>query len=124
MGRWKYRKPEPSTVRGFCVKCGNNPQKRLGKLKFRPLCSQCDKREYSLESSKKSKRKYLKKKRRPYREHVGTHCTTCGFKPQHICQLDVDHIDGNHENNSIENLQTLCANCHRLKTHLTRPSSV
>jgi 5-methylcytosine-specific restriction endonuclease McrA len=31
-------------------------------------------------------------------------------------QLDVDHIDGNHRNNNPENLQTLCANCHRLKT--------
>lgn len=32
------------------------------------------------------------------------------------CQLDVDHIDGNHDNNDISNLKTLCANCHRLKT--------
>lgn len=36
----------------------------------------------------------------------------------HHCQLDVDHIDGNHSNNKLSNLQTLCANCHRLKTHL------
>jgi len=40
--------------------------------------------------------------------------------PQDICQLDVDHIDGNHKNNEINNLQTLCANCHRLKTKLER----
>ena len=33
--------------------------------------------------------------------------------------LEVDHIDGNHENNSPTNLRTLCANCHRLKTWLT-----
>lgn len=32
------------------------------------------------------------------------------------CQLDVDHIDGNRSNNHESNLQTLCANCHRLKT--------
>jgi len=30
--------------------------------------------------------------------------------------LDVDHIDGNPENNSQENLQTLCKNCHAYKT--------
>jgi 5-methylcytosine-specific restriction endonuclease McrA len=30
--------------------------------------------------------------------------------------LDVDHKDGKHKNNSEDNLQTLCANCHRLKT--------
>lgn len=43
-------------------------------------------------------------------------CEACGFIPVDKCQLDVDHIDGNHENNDESNLQTLCANCHRLKT--------
>jgi 5-methylcytosine-specific restriction endonuclease McrA len=33
-------------------------------------------------------------------------------------QLDVDHIDGNHANDDPSNLQTLCANCHRLKTQV------
>lgn len=32
------------------------------------------------------------------------------------CQLDINHRDGNHLNNARENLQTLCANCHRLIT--------
>jgi len=43
-------------------------------------------------------------------------CEVCGFVAAHTCQLDVDHIDGNHRNNEPNNLQTLCANCHRLKT--------
>jgi len=30
--------------------------------------------------------------------------------------LTVDHIDGNHSNNNPENLQTLCPNCHAVKT--------
>ena len=54
----------------------------------------------------------------PYRVHKGSFCVSCGFIPVHTCQLDVDHIDGNHSNNTLENLQTLCSNCHRLKTHL------
>jgi len=33
-------------------------------------------------------------------------------------QLDVDHIDRNPSNNDPSNLQTLCANCHRLKSKL------
>jgi 5-methylcytosine-specific restriction endonuclease McrA len=33
-----------------------------------------------------------------------------------MVQLDVDHIDGNRSNNELSNIQTLCANCHRLKT--------
>ena len=44
-------------------------------------------------------------------------CVKCGFTPEHHTQLDVDHIDGNHGNNDPVNLQTLCKNCHSLKTH-------
>lgn len=40
----------------------------------------------------------------------------CGFIAIHRVQLDVDHIDGNHQNSEQTNLQTICANCHRLKT--------
>ena len=35
-------------------------------------------------------------------------------------QLDVDHINSNHKDNKINNLKTLCANCHRLKTMIER----
>ena len=52
-----------------------------------------------------------------YRLAKEAKCCSCGFVPVHPCQLDVDHVDGNKHNNDIENLQTLCANCHRLKTH-------
>lgn len=43
-------------------------------------------------------------------------CEQCGFVAEHRCQLDLDHKDGNALNHKQENLQTLCANCHRLKT--------
>jgi hypothetical protein len=46
------------------------------------------------------------------------YCEECGFVAIHRVQLDVDHIDGNHMNNDESNLQTLCANCHRLKTQV------
>jgi ribosomal protein L37E len=52
----------------------------------------------------------------PYRKQKDTICARCGFQQEHACQMDVDHIDGNHKNNDSANLQTLCANCHRLKT--------
>jgi 5-methylcytosine-specific restriction endonuclease McrA len=44
------------------------------------------------------------------------HCNKCGFVAEDPIQLDVDHIDGNPSNNDPSNTQTLCANCHRLKT--------
>jgi ribosomal protein L37E len=49
-------------------------------------------------------------------EHKKDYCEECGFVAIHRSQLDIDHIDGNNSNDSLNNLQTLCANCHRLKT--------
>ena len=63
------------------------------------------------------------KTRSPYHTYRKDHCEHCDFKPVHISQLDVDHIDGDRFNNDPANLQTLCANCHRLKTHLSGDSN-
>lgn len=44
-------------------------------------------------------------------------CTKCGFNKRRSCGgviLEIDHIDGNCKNNSRENLQVLCPNCHAL----------
>lgn len=54
--------------------------------------------------------------KRPYMMYKKDTCDRCGFIPEDRCQLDVDHIDENHNNNKLKNLQTLCANCYRLKT--------
>ena len=55
---------------------------------------------------------------KPYRKHKKDYCEACGFVALFQIQLDVDHIDGDSTNNDPSNLQTLCANCHRLKTRL------
>lgn len=55
-----------------------------------------------------------------YAQYKKDCCDKCGFVPIDKCQLDVDHINGDHSDNRIENLQTLCANCHRLKTKLCK----
>ena len=58
--------------------------------------------------------------KRPYATLKKDACECCGFIPMHPSQLDVDHIDGDHGNNAPNNLQTLCSNCHRLKTWMNR----
>lgn len=80
----------------------------------------------SLGSKYKCKAVYIKaynKSIYPYTVHKKDHCQHCDFKPTHSSQLDVDHIDGDRWNNDPVNLQTLCANCHRLKTHLAGDSN-
>jgi len=60
------------------------------------------------------------RKSREYREFKKTYCEMCGFVPVDSFQLDVHHKDGQCRNNDPKNLQTLCANCHRLKHHGTK----
>jgi 5-methylcytosine-specific restriction endonuclease McrA len=47
-------------------------------------------------------------------------CSACGFVPQNACQMDRDHVNGDHSDNRPDNIQILCANCHRLKTYTRR----
>jgi hypothetical protein len=63
-------------------------------------------------------------RRSPYVSYKKMICEICDFTAKHRCQLDVHHMDGNHMNNSPENLQTVCANCHRLITHHQKPNTM
>jgi 5-methylcytosine-specific restriction endonuclease McrA len=46
---------------------------------------------------------------------LGYVCTATIVDP---CQLEIDHIDGNKHNNTLENRQILCSNCHHVKTKM------
>jgi 5-methylcytosine-specific restriction endonuclease McrA len=37
--------------------------------------------------------------------------------------LEVHHIDGDRTNNSLENLQLLCPNCHSYTTNFRKPKN-
>ena len=63
---------------------------------------------------RKCRNKHTRWKRNPHARYKGDRCEICEFVAINECQLDVHHRDGNHDNNAETNLQTLCANCHRL----------
>ena len=115
MGKRQFIKPEAPEIRGLCCLCELYPQKKKSNGKYGTLCSTCDKRFYEKDYSKK-----VKLRERPYYVHKKNYCEKCGFTSPYPCQFDVDHIDGNHFNNELSNLQTLCSNCHRLKTYLNK----
>lgn len=99
--------------------CGKNckPNGRTvnGDIKYYKLCSSCrTARELKYKKDAPKSRADFSKWIRRFK---GDLCESCGFIPEHSCQLDVDHIDGSRDNNNIDNYQTLCANCHRLKTY-------
>jgi len=50
--------------------------------------------------------------RRIARMNKKSYCEKCGGTER----LEIDHIDANRSNNNPDNLQTLCNNCHIIKT--------
>ena len=51
-------------------------------------------------------------------EKYQSKCSKCGWNQKHPLTgkvpLEINHIDGNAENNSDENLELICPNCHSL----------
>ena len=87
----------------FCQKCGL-VRVRLGTDRKGNKYWYCNRRQKGKADRKKEKHRQAKK----------GFCEICGFIPVHSRQLDIHHRDGNHYNDSVENMQTVCHNCHRL----------
>jgi hypothetical protein len=99
-------------TRPICTRCNKNVCTKngftvKGDIKYHKYCNSCERIVYDMPLHS-------------YTRYKKSICEKCGFVPEHNCQLDVDHIDGNHSNDDESNLQTLCANCHRLKTFYER----
>ena len=81
---------------------------------YHKLCSAHHKGKYNMAGW------HYKNERKDFCENIngalGFVCTTTIKAPN--WQLEVDHKDGDHNNDNLENLWTLCACCHRYKTML------
>jgi 5-methylcytosine-specific restriction endonuclease McrA len=94
--------PTTTSAPRFCARCGSRKvtrrgRRRNGKVRWRSICYKC----------------HL-----PRQRLLKSTCKQCGFVPEHRCQLQLDHIipikRGGHSRRI--NFQTLCANCHALKS--------
>lgn len=96
--------------------CTNEFEVKKGKK----YCSRrCKQKAYRLRADPEKFARFVKFRDR-FKIYRKDKCERCGFVPEHIGQLDLDHIDGNSKNNDPMNFQTLCANCHRLKTMINK----
>ena len=101
-----------SEIRGLCCKvgCGKGQQNKgrdpnTGKQRWGKFCQKHNEEAYNYANGK-------------YTRHKKKFCCRCGLNDNIIGSsiLQVDHIDGNKNNNQGINLQTLCYPCHKDKT--------
>jgi len=100
------------------VNCGRavhiQGRSSTGRPRYRPVCAMCHKAESCARPGVIGVKK-------EYCENVdGRLNFECTATIVHWRQLDMDHIDGDHFNNVPENIQTLCKNCHSMKSYLER----
>jgi len=111
------------TKDSICLVCKERPVRpglksvADGAQLYRGKCSTCHNKKFPM---RKETRYAGIIRRHPYLKHKKMICEVCGFKAENICQMDIHHINGDHSDNHISNLQTLCSNCHRIETHRKR----
>jgi hypothetical protein len=98
------------TPRGVCLSCN----KSLINLSGKKYCSAVCQKDFEMSAriasgifSSVTAKKYLLKTR-------GHQCQICNLKEWNdkLIPIEMDHIDGNHKNNSLDNLRLVCPNCH------------
>lgn len=111
----KYIKELKLEIKHFKGRGWNLGLKGIGKPKI-PLEKILVKNN-SFQSFKLKKRLFAAKLKPEY-------CEECGWAkktPDGYLPLELDHINGDHHDNRLENLRVLCPNCHSLKpTHRGR----
>lgn len=105
--------------RPLCKECGINTVRSKGRsrdgrfVRLDGRCQKCHSKRYP---KVRELQKTWAKENTARKRYLKDDCECCGFVPVHKIQLHLDHKDGNRANNHPSNYQTLCANCHALKT--------
>jgi hypothetical protein len=105
----------PRKITGYCLYCSKELEsKKHRKTYCSTSCQQALKRENSLKDNKissKAIKTFLVKK-------YGAICMECGWSKENpftkTIPIELEHIDGNSENNTLDNVKLLCPSCHSL----------
>ncbi len=112
----------PKKFRGWCLNgCGDLIKKGSGKYCSRKCEHAYHFKERSRLLEASQYRLVLNRSifiRRYLISTIGEQCSRCGWAKRHSITgnipVEVEHIDGNWQNNSVANLTLLCPNCHSL----------
>lgn len=103
---------------GVCSRCGPvEVRKKVAKNTIRGFIYECWEKRRA-ESREREKTRPKRTQKTLSARTKGLVCERCGFVPEDLCQLELDHVVPRWRggSNARENRQTLCANCHALKT--------
>ena len=99
--------------------CGNMQHhvstNKKGVKYYRNICGPCHYSRLGIQGweYKNHRKDYCENARGKYRGWLGVPCDITAF-PKRF--LQIDHLDGDHDNNELDNLMTLCPTCHAVKT--------
>lgn len=98
-----------------CNKFCANGGRIKGRIIWRPYCQHCHNAGRGIHPYAKGVTPIKKNYCENSDGHLGIDCFSNGaLIPSYM--LDLDHINGDHHDNSPNNFQTLCKNCHAHKT--------
>ena len=104
-----------------CKYCNKKLTKRSSRIYCSNKCQGTERRQEKnklIEEDPNNKSIGQRALRRYLIDQNGAKCMECGWDKVNtttgMCPIELEHIDGNSENNNLENLKLLCPNCHSL----------
>ncbi len=102
----------------YCKQCNNELTTTTQTFFCSSYCSEEYRRQEQYKKIENGEKVGVRPLKRYLIHKRGNRCESCGWdKINPItgnCPIEIDHIDGNSENNSLDNLKLLCPNCHSL----------
>jgi len=104
-------------IRPICINHGCDKIVATNGVRWRPVCGRCHRAGYGKETFKEGVIPFRTGKCANQSGYLGFTCPINYDKSDWVIgHTIIDHIDGNHLNNSLDNVQELCDICHKEKS--------